>query len=54
MGVLPFEFINNQNRKSLNLKGNEKFTIKKINFLQPHKIIECKIVSHLIIKSVDI
>ena len=43
MGVLPFEFINGQNRKSLKLKGNEKFTINKINLLQPNKIVECKI-----------
>ena len=28
MGVLPFEFINGENRKSLKITGNEKFTIK--------------------------
>ena len=45
MGVLPFEFMNGQNRKSLKLKGDEKFTINGINLLQPNKITECKIVN---------
>ena len=30
MGVLPFQFIGNDNRKSLKLKGSEKITITGI------------------------
>ena len=45
MGVLPFEFMNQQNRKSLQLIGDEKFNISEINIIQPNKIVECKIVN---------
>ena len=45
MGVVPFEFVDGQNRKSLQLKGDERFTIKKIDLLQPNIVIECKIIS---------
>ncbi len=45
MGVLPLEFINGTNRKSLNLKGSEKITIDNLDKLEPAKIIDCKIKS---------
>ena len=54
MGVLPLEFINGQNRKSLKLKGNEKFTINKINLLHPSKIIECIINNDLKTKKINL
>ena len=47
MGVIPLEFMNGQNRKLLKLKGNEKFTIKEINLLQPNKVINCKIINEI-------
>ena len=43
MGVIPFEFTNNQNRKKLKLSGEEKFTIKNINLITPGKILRCKL-----------
>ena len=54
MGVLPLEFINGQNRKSLKLKGSEKFTINKINLLHPSKIIECIINNDLKTKKINL
>jgi len=54
MGVLPFEFINGQNRRSLKLKGNEKFTIKEINLLQPSKIIECEILNDIETRKINL
>ena len=54
MGVLPFEFMNGQQRKSLKLKGDEKFTINEINLLQPNKIIECKIVNDVGTKKINL
>ena len=44
MGVLPLEFLNNQNRINLNLNGNEQVSILGISDLSPNKILECKIV----------
>ena len=44
MGVLPLEFINNQNKQSLNITGEEKISIIGINNLKPGVILECKIV----------
>lgn len=35
MGVLPLQFTGEENRKSLNLKGDEKFSILGINQLEP-------------------
>lgn len=35
MGVLPLQFTNGENRKTLNLKGDEVFTITGINDLKP-------------------
>ena len=45
MGVLPFEFINGENRKSLELDGSEKLTILDVDKIIPRKIIQCKISS---------
>ena len=45
MGVLPFEFINGENRKSLELDGSEKLTILDVDKIIPSKIIQCKISS---------
>jgi len=46
MGVLPLEFINNQNRKSLGLDGSEKITILKLDNLFPNIELECNIISN--------
>ena len=54
MGVLPFEFVSGQNRKSLKLKGDERFTIKEIDLLQPNKVIECKIISDSETKTINL
>ena len=54
MGVLALEFMNDQNRKSLKLKGDEKFTINEINLLQPNKVIECKIINEFETKKVNL
>ena len=43
MGVLPLEFINNENRKKLKIMGEEFFTIKEIGKIEPKKIISCNI-----------
>ena len=54
MGVIPLEFINGQNRKLLKLKGNEKFTIKEIDLLQPNKVINCKIINEVETKTINL
>ena len=54
MGILPLEFVNNQSRKSLNIKGDEKFTIQDIDFIKPNKIIECKIENKILTKSISL
>ena len=41
MGVLPLEFTNNQNRKSLSISGSEKITILEMNKITPNKIMQC-------------
>ena len=43
MGVLPLEFKNNQNRKTLSLDGSEIISISELNNLNPSKDINCKI-----------
>tara|TARA_Y100000590_G_scaffold464165_1_gene632956 strand:- start:8330 stop:10975 length:2646 start_codon:yes stop_codon:yes gene_type:complete len=43
MGVLPLEFINQENRKTLDLSGDEKITILDIANITPNKLIECNI-----------
>ncbi len=45
MGVLPLEFMDNQNRNTLKLSGNEKISIFGINDLKPSAILNCKISS---------
>ena len=50
MGVLPLEFLNNQNRINLNLNGNEKISISGISDLNPNKVLECKIAGEKEIK----
>ena len=40
MGVLPLEFIS-EDRKSLSIKGSEKFTILDMNKITPNKIMKC-------------
>ena len=44
MGVLPLEFINNQNKQSLNITGEEQISIIGIKNLKPGVILECKVV----------
>ncbi len=44
MGVLPLEFLDNVNRNTLKLKGDEKFSIHGISDLSPNKILLCNIV----------
>jgi aconitate hydratase len=45
MGVLPFEFMNDENRKILGLDGSEKLTILNMNKITPNKIMQCEISS---------
>ncbi len=44
MGVLPLEFLNNENRKSLSITGDEKISITGIKQLKPNNILKCKII----------
>ena len=46
MGVLPLEFLNNQNKNNLNINGDEKISIHGITDLEPCKILECKIIGN--------
>ena len=43
MGVLPLEFMNQENRKTLLLTGSEKITLIEMNQIHPNKIMQCKI-----------
>ena len=43
MGVLPLQFMNNQNRKNLNLIGDEKITILGIENLKANLELQCHI-----------
>ena len=45
VGVLPFEFINGNNRKKLKLNGKEIITIKNLENLYPNKIVNCHIIN---------
>ena len=54
MGVLPFEFINGESRKSLKIIGDEKFTIKEIDLIQPKKIVECEIIGTKKIRKINL
>ena len=46
MGVLPLQFLENQNKKSLKLNGSEKITIKRLDKIYPNSELECTILSH--------
>ena len=43
MGVLPLEFMDNNNRNNLKLSGSEKIFISGISDLYPNKILKCKL-----------
>ncbi len=43
MGVLPLQFTGSDNRKSLNLVGDEKFTLTGLNDLSPKCKVSCEI-----------
>ena len=43
MGVLPLQFTSDQNRKSLNLIGDEIITIKGLNSIKPNEELTCEI-----------
>ena len=43
MGVLPLQFTSDQNRKSLNLIGDEIITIKGLNSIKPNEELICEI-----------
>tara|TARA_Y100001970_G_scaffold168150_1_gene205678 strand:+ start:272 stop:2914 length:2643 start_codon:yes stop_codon:yes gene_type:complete len=43
MGVLPLQFTSDQNRKSLNLIGDEIITIKGLNSIKPNAELICEI-----------
>lgn len=45
MGVLPLQFIDNQNKNSLKLNGSEKITINGLDKLQPNSELNCEIKS---------
>ncbi|MDE4940677.1 hypothetical protein NAI66_12305, partial [Francisella tularensis subsp. holarctica] len=39
MGVLPIEYVNGQNAKTLGLDGTEMFNIKNLNNIKPRQIV---------------
>ncbi len=43
MGVLPLEFTQNENKESLNIKGEETITISGLAKLRPGIVLNCKI-----------
>ena len=45
MGVLPLQFINNQNKESLKLNGSEIITIRGLENMSPNSELECQIKS---------
>ena len=53
MGVLPLEFMNNENKEKLNILGDEKISIIGIQKLKPNIVVECKIISKNI-KSINL
>ena len=46
MGVLPLQFINNQNKNSLKIDGSEIINIKGLNNLKPNLELSCEIKSN--------
>ncbi len=45
MGVLPLEFINNENKKNLNILGDEIISILGLSKIKPGAILNCEIYS---------
>ena len=45
MGVLPLQFINGENKKTLKLDGSEIVSIKGLNNISPNSEIDCEIQS---------
>ncbi|MDC2979129.1 aconitate hydratase AcnA, partial [Pelagibacteraceae bacterium] len=45
MGVLPLEFINNENKKNINILGDETISITGVTNLEPGCILNCEIAS---------
>ena len=43
MGVVPFEFTNNETRKTLNINGNEKISIHCLEVVKPLQEVDCQI-----------
>ena len=43
MGVLPLEFMNNQNKINLNIEGKESISISGLSQLQPGIVLNCQI-----------
>ena len=54
MGVIPFEFISEQNRINCQLTGKEQYTIRDIHKLKPKKIVECEIKGEKITKNIKL
>jgi len=46
MGVLPLQFVENQNKKSLRLDGSELITIKGLDTMYPNSELHCNIKSN--------
>jgi aconitate hydratase len=44
MGVIPFEFMPGENRKTLELKGTESFSLKGLETVKPLATVPCEIV----------
>ena len=54
MGVLPLEFMNNENRKNLSLIGNEKISILDLKKITPNSTIDCKVVTDNVEKNIKL
>ena len=54
MGVLPLEFTNGDNRKKLQLEGNEKITILEMNNITPNKLMHCTIKGESLLNLIDL
>jgi len=54
MGVLPLEFMDQQNRKTLSIKGSEKITILNMKMITPNKLMQCQIESEKKLFKIDL
>ena len=54
MGVLPLEFLDNKNRKSLKINGSEKITILEMDKILPNKIMKCQIANNKTRELIDL